>query len=153
MCKGGPALGTDKASRIERWGVATDEELQQAAHAKGVVWLDVRTEAEIEKKPLPGSDALDLKCCNVTMFHANELVKQAPTLLPSQDVPILVFCAVGGRADVACQALKKMGYKSVTNAGGVEDITAAVPDIIDAAVNKKTSDVTIERSGGCCNLA
>lgn len=38
--------------------------------------------------------------------------------------PVAVFCAVGGRAEIATQALKRMGYEA-HNIGGFNDWTAA----------------------------
>ena len=126
MCKGGPALGLDRESRAQRWGVASDEEIQAAAREKDVIFLDTRTPAEVAAKPI----ALpNMKQCQVTMFSAKKLEEEAATLLPSKTSPIVVFCAIGGRADVARKALEKMGYTgTITNGGGLEDLQGAIPD-------------------------
>ena len=132
MCKGGPALGIDKQSRIERWGVADEEQLRAAVATNNLVWLDVRTDAEIEAKPLP--EALRIRKCHVTMFSAAKLEREAPTLLPSKTDDILVFCGIGGRAAVAVKCLKGLGYTGeITNAGGVSDIEQTIPEVLAAA--------------------
>ena len=56
------------------------------------------------------------------MDGAEELVAKASQLLPEKDVPVICFCAVGGRAGVAKAALEAAGYSSVINAGGLSDI-------------------------------
>lgn len=145
MCRGGPALGVDKASRIERWGVATDEELQAAVKQPGLMWLDVRTVDEVTTKSLPAS--LKVVNCNVTMFNSKELEEKASSLLPKKDAPILVFCAVGGRAAEAHKCLLKMGYTgTITNAGGIADLESAVPDVLEAAAKKSVK----KKGGSCC---
>ena len=115
MCKGGPELKFDRASRIERWGVATNEEIRAAIQAPDLVWLDVRTSNETAEKPLPSS--LKIKHCTVTMFTTKALAEQAPTLLPTKTAPLMIFCSGGGRADEARKCLRGLGYTgAITNA-------------------------------------
>ena len=136
MCKGGGSLAFDRKSRGERWGVATNEEIAAAVQAKGLIWLDVRTADEVAARSLPAS--LKVKHCNVTMFSAKELEAAAPTLLPNRSAPIMLFCAGGGRAQVAVKALQSNGYTgTLTNAGMIEDLEEAVPDFLQAAASKK----------------
>eukprot|EP01043_Picozoa_sp_COSAG02_P051882 COSAG02_NODE_5516_length_4266_cov_11.146148_6_plen_133_part_00 len=56
------------------------------------------------------------------MDSAEELVAKAAELLPEKDVPVICFCAVGGRAGVAKSALEAAGYSNTINAGGLSDI-------------------------------
>ena len=138
MCKGGGALGFDRPSRIERWGVATNEEIKSAVDEKGLVWLDVRTPEEVARRPFPTGKAFVVKACKVTMFSTKDLEEQAPKLIPSKAAPILVFCSGGGRAEEARKALKKLGYAgTITNGGMPEDIEEAVPDVLKAAATTK----------------
>lgn len=142
MCKGGPELKFDRASRIERWGVATNEEIRAAIQAPDLVWLDVRTSNETAEKPLPSS--LKIKHCTVTMFTTKALAEQAPTLLPTKTAPLMIFCSGGGRADEARKCLRGLGYTgAITNGGMPEDLQEAIPDFLQAA-SKKDS-----KKGGC----
>ena len=143
MCKGGPNLKFDRASRIERWGVATNEEIQAAVKSQNLVWLDVRTPNETAEKPIPVS--LKAKHCTVTMFTTKALSDQAPTLLPSKTNPILIFCSGGGRADEARKTLQKLGYTgTITNGGMPEDLQEAIPEFMEAAAKRDA------KKGGSC---
>ena len=131
----------DRKSRAERWGVATDEEIASAAQSPNLVWLDVRTANEVAEHAL--AEGLNVRVCNVTMFNAKELEAAAPTLLPDKGAPMLIFCAAGGRAEVAIKCLKKMGYTgTMTNGGSLEDVESAVGTTelqrLAAAGQKKT---------------
>lgn len=99
--------------------------LENKAHLKAIVdthpnavFVDVRNEDEIEaakfnQQPfIRGSYLLreSLDCSRVRRD------------LPDTDVPIVVFCAKGGRAMVACKALRGIGYSNVFNAGGFQDL-------------------------------
>jgi len=42
--------------------------------------------------------------------------------LGSKDSPIIVYCASGSRSAVAMSMLKAVGFKDVTNAGGLDDM-------------------------------
>ena len=133
MCKGGGDLKFDRASRGERWGVASDEELVAAVKQPNTIWLDVRNDQEVADAPakFPGVPAHSMKQCKVTMFGAKILESKAAELLPDKEANIIVFCAGGGRAEVAKNALVKMGYTgSITNGGMPEDILPILPELV-----------------------
>jgi rhodanese-related sulfurtransferase len=135
MCKGGGALKFDRASRAERWSVASNEELRAAIKAPDLVWLDVRTEAEIAKKPLPRS--LRAERCPCTMFSTAALAEKAPQLFPNKAASILVLCSGGGRAEEARKCLVNLGYTGcITNGGMIEDLQEGIPDVLEVAWQK-----------------
>lgn len=102
--------------------VKWDEGFEELLKKPGVVLLDVRNPDELVAKPLlPGS------------FHVPCRMADDPRAVMEAgvargDVPadkasaIVVFCAVGGRSGRAAAALKELGYTSVMNGGGCDEI-------------------------------
>jgi rhodanese-related sulfurtransferase len=78
----------------------------EAAHAKGVVVLDVRNPDEYEAAHVPGAVLIPLA----------ELAERQDEI-PDAD-PLYVICAVGGRSLTAARALAQAGYPAVSVAGG-----------------------------------
>lgn len=63
-------------------------------------------------------------------------------MLPSDtNTPLLVFCAVGGRSQIAKLALEEMGYTTVTNGGGI----AAVEGMLGGGAPGSTEDPNAPR--------
>ena len=59
----------------------------------------------------------------VTMTpNVSSIEQQAAMVLPQKAQPIVTFCAVGGRSHLAAQKLQEMGYTTVLNAGGLQDL-------------------------------
>jgi rhodanese-related sulfurtransferase len=52
-----------------------------------------------------------------------------PELRPER--PVVLYCAAGGRAALAGQTLKEMGYRAVYNLGGFKDWKAAGGPVTD----------------------
>jgi phage shock protein E len=50
----------------------------------------------------------------------------ASNLLPSKTTPILVHCAAGRRAAKAKEVLDELGYETVVNGGGFDDVAPYV---------------------------
>jgi phage shock protein E len=73
------------------------------------VLVDVRTPPEFSRGHLAGACSLPL----------DQLSAQAPSVLPEMDAQIVVYCQSGMRSSMARKALLKMGYRNVTNGGGI----------------------------------
>ena len=85
------------------------------------VWIDVRTAAEYNEGHLQGA----------RLIPFDGIEKGVAQLRLDKDRPIYLYCAVGGRAEVAKQRLQAQGYSRVTNAGGLEDARALAAEAAD----------------------
>lgn len=103
--------------RSSSLGFASKEEIKAAALNPKAVFLDVRSQAEIDSASLE---------TNKPVVHATCSSPDAcPALLylpKDTEAPILVFCASGKRASNAKQVLESKGYTNVLNAGGLGDL-------------------------------
>ncbi len=70
--------------------------------------LDVRTEEEYAEGHIPDSVNLPL-----------QRIENAPTIVPSADTPLYVYCLSGARSARAVSALRQMGYTNTSNIGGI----------------------------------
>jgi rhodanese-related sulfurtransferase len=93
-----------------------------AAAAKGALTLiDVRETAEVKSSGL-AMGALHIPLALLAM--------KADPKSPSYDAritagkPVAIYCAMGGRAGMAAQALSRLGYQAL-NIGGLSDWAAA----------------------------
>ena len=75
----------------------------------GVVFLDVREPAEVAAGKVKGA----------VTIPRGALAGQADQL--SKTDTIVVYCAAGGRAALAGETLKSLGFADVRNAGGFKD--------------------------------
>lgn len=75
------------------------------------VWVDVRSLAEHLIDNIEGD----------RQIHYSEIVAGVQEHYPNQQTPIRLYCAVGGRAEKANQALLEAGYTNVINVGGIND--------------------------------
>lgn len=80
-----------------------------AQKVAGGVWIDVRSFQEHQRKSLPGH-------LHIPYDMIAEGVKEYKL---DFETPIHLYCAVGGRAEYAKETLLKMGFKRVTNEGGI----------------------------------
>jgi phage shock protein E len=80
------------------------------------VWIDVRSPAEHAEGHLAGAILIP--------FDAIE--KGVMALELEKDQPIYLYCAVGGRAEIARKRLQSLGYTRVTNVGSLENARARV---------------------------
>ncbi|RMG43456.1 MAG: rhodanese-like domain-containing protein [Candidatus Dadabacteria bacterium] len=83
----------------------------------GAFLLDVRSEKEVAEGTLNGA-------VNIPHDQLSERLTEIPV---EKDHPIVVFCAVGGRASIAQDLLKEAGFKHVHNAGGYKDLLKCRP--------------------------
>ena len=82
--------------------------LTQFSQTPGAVLLDVRTPQEYGQGRLPGSRNLPL-----------DELDRAAELLADKEIPLFVYCHSGARSGRAAAALRRMGYRRVTNIGGI----------------------------------
>ena len=83
------------------------------AHANvspNAVWIDVRTPAEYNQGHLEQARHVPFDRIEVGVAG----------LQLAEDTPIYLYCAVGGRAELAKKRLEAMGYRNVTNVGGLK---------------------------------
>ncbi len=86
------------------------KEEAEALLAEGAVLADVRLPFEYAEGHLPGA---------VNLPYI-DLDKQAETLLPDPEKPVLVYCTTGKRSSMAKDCLEHKGYKAVYYMGGVK---------------------------------
>ena len=75
----------------------------------GAFLLDVRSEEEYETGHLR----------NAVNIPVGKLGRRTGDLPASKDVPVYSYCASGCRSRAACRYLNKLGYRDVTNLGGL----------------------------------
>lgn len=103
--------------RSNSLGFASKVEIKAAASNPNAVFLDVRSQAEIDAASLEVDKPVIYATC------ASADACPALTKLPKKkETPVIVFCASGKRASVAKQVLESKGYTSVLNAGGLGDL-------------------------------
>ena len=74
----------------------------------GAILLDVRTPQEYREGHIPGSQNVPL-----------QTIDKVATVAENKDTPLYVYCHSGGRSRQAVQRLGQMGYRNVTNIGGI----------------------------------
>ncbi len=79
------------------------------------IWIDVRSDKEWNSGHLDGA---------VHIPHT-EITEKIVSLTDDKNAPIKLYCRSGGRAGMAKKELEKMGYKNVTNVGGLKDAEEA----------------------------
>ena len=83
-------------------------EFEKAVADKAYVVLDVRTPEEYREGRVPGSINLPL-----------QEIERITSVVPSKTTPVFLHCRSGKRSGKAEKILKKMGYISVENIGGI----------------------------------
>lgn len=82
--------------------------ISEYAATPGAVLLDVRTPQEYREGHIPGSRNVPLQSIDKVTGFAD-----------GQDTPIFVYCYSGARSGQAVSVLRRMGYTSVKNIGGI----------------------------------
>ena len=75
------------------------------------VWIDVRSPSEYASGHLQEAASIPFDGIEVGVAQ----------LQLGKDTPIYLYCAVGGRAEVAKNRLEALNYTNVINVGGLED--------------------------------
>ncbi len=100
-----------------------------AKHGGSTVFIDVRDSADIASTgTIAGAlriprGFLEFAACDATP-HFNKAL--------SKDADIVLICAAGGQAALAGKTLADMGYKNVSNVGGIGDWKGAGGPMEDA---------------------
>lgn len=84
-----------------------------------MIIVDVRTKKEYQQGHLKD------------VLHINylEIGQKLPLLVPNKEEVIGLYCASGGRCEVARQILLEKGYRQVKNLGGYQDVKKLYPFI------------------------
>lgn len=89
--------------------------VQEWKASKGAVLLDVRSADEHGQGHIPGS-------VNVPLNRINQVLE----LYPDKGTQLFVHCLSGVRSNQAVSFLKRSGYGSVKNIGGISGYTGKV---------------------------
>ncbi len=132
----------------------TYAELEQAK--KGATLLDVRTKAETDMGSVPGN-------VNIPVDELRDRIGEL-----DKSKPVIVYCAVGIRAYIACRILIQNGFKNVRNlAGGYTTYRVVDPDysnqdttsqpkkdvkIMDEKINKNSANIKATIEVDACGL-
>lgn len=94
----------------------------QIAARGDAILIDVRDPGEVAQSGKAAS-AIHIPLATFRMLAD----PASPECLPElkQGKPVIVYCAAGGRAQMACQMLVQFGYGDVSNLGGLRDWAAA----------------------------
>lgn len=100
---------------LTRGGAATTPEAAVEAIQNGAIVVDARTEGEYAGGHLAGA------------IHADVLSGDFRNRVADldRDTPVYVYCASGHRSGRAASILEDMGFTTVVNAGGFNDLAAA----------------------------
>ncbi len=86
------------------------------AYQSGVVFVDVRTDAEWSEGHLNGAIHLPL----------DEVGARAASLFPAKDTPVVLYCRTGRRAESAAEQLRQLGFTHVSAMiGGYDALKSA----------------------------
>ncbi len=89
---------------------------------QGAVLLDVREHAEVQASG-KARGAVHIPNALVPIKADPRNPDHEPRLSPER--PVIVYCAAGGRAQMAGETLLRLGYTKVYNMGGFRDWVAA----------------------------
>lgn len=104
-----------RAARAEVPAISPAEAKRLHGQA-GVVFVDVREPSEVAAGKVKGALAIPR---GVLEFQVGAGPNRPEAL--SEDKTVVIYCAGGGRAALAGQTLKAMGFADVRNLGGYKD--------------------------------
>ena len=82
--------------------------VEKFRQTKGAVLIDVRTKEEYAERKIEDSINLPL-----------QEIEKITSVVPDKSTPVFLHCRSGKRSGKAEKILKKMGYVSVENIGGI----------------------------------
>ena len=85
-----------------------------ATLASDPIWIDVRTPEEFAEGHLAGAHNIPY----------DQIESGIAALNLEKETPIYLYCRSGRRSGIATEALGKISYTRLTNAGGLEDAKA-----------------------------
>lgn len=91
--------------------MSADAAAEFMATEKNYLIVDVRSQAEYDKRHIPGAVLVPVDDLRAGNFSA----------LPDKNKTLLIYCWTGRRAGDAASILAKAGYKNVYNFGGLVD--------------------------------
>ena len=98
--------------------ISTEEAIAKYSEG-GRVFVDVRDSSAVAKTgTIRGAVRIPR---GLIEFAADPEMKQLHNPVMQKDADIYLVCGVGGQAALAGKTLKEMGYRNVTNIGGVPD--------------------------------
>ena len=100
---------TKSSGKISHLKIESKEAKKRLDSEKGIILLDVRTQAEYIENHIPKS----------TLIPLNVLAKEMGKKLPDKDATVFVYCRSGNRSRAAVKILLKQGYTNVFNLGGI----------------------------------
>lgn len=95
----------------------TPEQHAESLLEQGALLLDVRTPEEFERGHLRGARNIPY----------DELEARRDEIAGAANTPIVVYCASGNRAGKAKVILERMEFSHIHNAGGYDELIAAMP--------------------------
>ena len=111
-----PAASGSAPAAEKKPQVVKDPAKAKQMIAGGAVVLDVRTSDEFSGGHLPTATNVPIDDFQSRLPEVEQLAKG------NKSQPIVVYCARGGRAQRAKQALEAAGYTNVVNGGGLDDL-------------------------------
>jgi len=105
------------AESVSSSSIATPQEAWQLIQ-KDVILFDVRTPEEFEKGHLKGS----------ILIPYDEIEARVGELGQDKTKAVVLYCASGRRAGKAAASLRALGFTSVMNAGGYDELAEATPN-------------------------
>jgi rhodanese-related sulfurtransferase len=100
---------TPGSSKAEYHKISPEEAYRMMKEQKGIVILDVRSEAEYHQLRINGA----------LLIPDNEIQARAEKELPDKNQVILVYCRSGVRSRNASNILVSKGYTNVYDIGGI----------------------------------
>lgn len=97
----------DETVLPERMGLS--EAVALVAERPDILLIDVRTEGEYKQGHIPGAMLLPL----------DRLETEIATVASDKDAPIILYCRSGNRSGQAARLLRGLGYRAVSDAGGI----------------------------------
>lgn len=95
---------TAVTEEIKIQDISVEEAAEKISEGKAI-FLDVRTEKEVENGMIPGSIHIDL---NSPDFESE--IKKL-----DREKEYVVYCRSGGRSSRACKVMKELGFKNLNN--------------------------------------
>lgn len=83
--------------------------------------IDVRSVGEFNSGYVRGAINLPL----------DQFAQQIETVVPMKDTEVLIYCAAGVRADMACKYMQQIGYTNVSNGINASSVSLSLSLPID----------------------
>ena len=92
-----------------------DQGVKAYQETPGAILLDVRTAEEFRGGRIPDSNHVPLQS-----------IGKVTAVVKDKSIPIFVYCQSGARSRMAANTLRRMGYESVTDIGGISAYSGAI---------------------------